>query len=98
MSSSDREDPVNRAEAASRRSSAARIAALSKAARYRPEELTGAARRGFLEKFRAEALQANPALAGDDAELNRRASLLLRAHMQRLNLASVKSRSKRRSA
>lgn len=98
MSTSGREDPVSSAKAASRRSSAARIAALSKAASYRPEELTGAARRGFLEKFRAEALQAYPALEGDDVELNRRASLLLRAHMQRLNLASVKSRSKRGSA
>jgi hypothetical protein len=80
------------------RRSAARVGALSRAAKYPPEDLTRAARRGFLEKFRAEALAADPTLAGDDAELNRRAALLLRAHMVRLNRASVRSRSRRRSA
>jgi hypothetical protein len=78
--------------AAARRRSAARIGGLTRAARYSPEELTGPARRGFLAKFEREA---DPDGNLDPVERARRADVLLRLHMARLNHASVKARSRR---
>jgi len=69
-----------------------RIGGYSKAARYAPDELTRAARKGFMARFEA---QADPDDSLPPEERGRRAQALLRAHMARLALKSAKARRRR---
>jgi len=65
-----------------------RIGGFSKAAKYSPQELTGAARAGFLKQF----IPNDDNLSED--ERMRRTQANLRAHMSRLaRLSSLKRRS-----
>lgn len=63
-----------------------RIGGYSRAAKYGPDELTGAARGGFLKRFEPT----EPGLS--EAERQRRTELNLRTHMARLAYLSAKAR------
>jgi len=63
-----------------------RIGGFSKASRYAPEELTGAARTGFLKRFEPQEIGLSP------DEKQRRTQAALKAHMARLSLLSAKAR------
>jgi len=65
-----------------------RIGGLSRASKYSPAELTGAARIGFMERF----IPSEPGLS--EEERKRRATCALRAHMARLSRLSALARSK----
>lgn len=65
-----------------------RIGGYSRAAKYGPDELTGAARRGFMRRFEP----ADPGLS--EAERQRRTECNLKAHMARLARLSAKARAK----
>lgn len=71
----------------------AQIAAHSMPARHDSREITENAHAGFMAKFLAEVDATSPGLP--EAERLRRAEHLLRAHMLRLALASVKARSRK---
>ena len=77
------------------RSLRASIGGNARAGKYDGREVTARARAGFLTKFLNEVDQATPGLPED--ERTRRAQHLLRAHMQRLALASSKARRRRAS-
>jgi len=75
-----------------------RIGGLTRAARYSPDELTTAARAGFVARFRREVL-ATAAAQGKaltEPEVAKRAALLQRAHMLRLAELSARARAARR--
>jgi tRNA U34 5-methylaminomethyl-2-thiouridine-forming methyltransferase MnmC len=65
-----------------------RIGGYSKAAKYPPKQLTGAARAAFLKGFEPE----DPSLS--EEERQRRAKAALRAHMAKLSWLSVLARRK----
>jgi len=67
-----------------------RIGGYSRAAKYRPDELTGAARSGFMRRFYKDLPEGLT-----EQERARRAECALRAHMCALARKSVVSRSKR---
>lgn len=71
---------------------AGRIGGLMKAARHSPNELTAAARAGFLARF---AREADPEGLLPEEERLRRADAHMRAHMARLALRSAEARRKR---
>lgn len=71
---------------------AGRIGGLTKAGRYDPRTLTSPAREGFLRRFLTEVDAASPGLP--EPERQRRAQALLKAHMCRLAMASVRARQK----
>jgi len=73
-------------------SAAGKIGALVVQARYGPDAVASRARSGIMARYRAKVLAENPQLDGDDAEIQRRALLLRRAHMQRLAWKSAKAR------
>jgi len=67
-----------------------RIGGCARVAKYSPEQLVGAARRGFLARF-------EPKEEGlSDEERQRRAQMGLRAHMHRLARLSALKRAARR--
>jgi hypothetical protein len=68
----------------------ARIGGFAKAARYPRDELTSAARAGFLARFLRQVDEADPSLP--EEERLRRADLLLKAHMTRMALISAQRR------
>lgn len=68
-----------------------RMGGYVKAARYSPQELTSAARNGFMQRFLDEA---DPHKKLPDEERWRRANLLLKAHMAKLARASALARQK----
>lgn len=74
----------------------ASIAAHSQHAKHDSREITANARAGFLAKFLRDVDDATPNLP--EAERLRRAEHLLRAHMQRLALASSRARARRRAS
>lgn len=74
---------------------AGRIGGLIKASRYGANELTQAARDGFLARFDREV---DPGGALPPEERRRRAEAARRAHMTRLALRSAQSRRRRLSA
>ena len=78
------------------RSLRASAAAHTMHARNDSREITANARAGFLAKFLREVDAATPGLP--EAERLRRAEHLLRAHMQRLALASSKARAARKAS
>ena len=64
-----------------------RIGGYARAARYSPDELTGAARRGFMARFEPQ----DPLLS--EGERQRRAQANLKAHMAKLaRLSAIKRR------
>jgi len=65
-----------------------RIGGFARAARYGPEELTAAARAGFLKRFEPQ----DPDLSMEERQ--RRAQAGLRAHMARLAMLSAQARRK----
>lgn len=65
-----------------------RIGGYAKAAKYSPEQLTGAARAGFLQRFEPQ----DPLLS--EEERQRRAQAALKAHMARLARLSALARRK----
>jgi hypothetical protein len=78
-----------------RRSLAAAIGAHHLHATHDSRKVTEPARAGFLGKFLAEVDAATPGLP--EAERQRRAQHLLKAHMKRLALASSRARARKRS-
>jgi len=72
----------------------AQIAANTRWSREDPSVNAMRGQAGLLAKYEREAREAEPGLS--DAEYARRAEKLRLAHMQRMALASVKSRSRRR--
>ncbi len=74
----------------------ASLAAHEMHAQHDSREITAGARAGFLAKFLREVDAATPGLP--EAERLRRAEHLLRAHMQRLALASSKARARKAAA
>jgi hypothetical protein len=76
------------------RSLRASIAAHALHGTHDSRELTANARVGFLKKFLDEVDATSPGLP--EAERQRRADHLLRAHMRRMSLASARSRGRRR--
>ena len=75
------------------RSLRASLAAHEMHARHDSHEITANARAGFLKRFLAEVDTATPGLP--EAERQRRADHLLKAHMRRLALASSKARARK---
>lgn len=65
-----------------------RIGGYAKAAKYSPDELTGAARRGFLARFEPADQSLSP------EERQRRTQAALRSHMARLSRLSALARRK----
>jgi hypothetical protein len=65
-----------------------RIGGYARAARYAPNELTGAARSGFMKRFEPK----DPHLTPDERQ--RRTEAALRAHMARLSRLSARARAK----
>lgn len=68
-----------------------RIGGFVRASRYAPQELTAAARNGFMQRF---LLEADPTMSLSPEERWRRARALLMAHMARLSRASALTRRK----
>lgn len=77
------------------RTQRARIAAHTRWAHEDPKAQAAIAREGFLKRFLDEV---DPDRVLPELERNRRANSALRAHMQRLALASSKARAKRGAA
>lgn len=75
------------------RSIRASLAAHEMHARHDPREITAGAHEGFLKKFLDEVEATTPGLP--EAERQRRAGHLLKAHMKRLALASSKARARK---
>lgn len=71
-----------------------RIGGLTKASRHSPDEMTGAARRGFLERFER---QVDPDGTLEPAERARRAEAARKAHMLTLSARSAIARRRRGS-
>jgi hypothetical protein len=78
----------------SQRALAGRIGSAVARARHSPADLTAAGRATFLSRFEAHAREASPGLS--DAEVQRRAGELRRAHMLALSLKSSVARGKKR--
>jgi hypothetical protein len=74
----------------------ARIAASVRWSREDPARTAQRGQAGLIEKFRREALAADPDVT--EPELTRRAESARRAHMARLALASSKARGGRKAA
>jgi len=70
-----------------------RVGGFIRASRYSPDELTGAARAGFMARFVREVDERDPGLP--EAERRRRATALLNAHMSALARKSALSRASR---
>jgi hypothetical protein len=75
------------------RSLRASIGAHAQKAKYDSRELTANARAGFRQRFLKQVDAASPDLP--ESERQRRADHLLKAHMQRLALASSRARSRK---
>ena len=67
-----------------------RIGGFTRASKYTPEELTGAARAGFLRRFEPQ----DPSLSLEERQ--RRALAALKAHMARLGRLSALARKGKR--
>ena len=74
------------------RALAGRIGGFARAARYNPEELTGAARRAFLDRFEREV---DPQGVLPPEERARRATAARKAYFARLALKSAAARRSR---
>jgi len=70
-----------------------RIGAAMARARHDPRQLTAAGRAAFLSRFMAQARELHP--DADEAELQRVAAELKRAHFLRLAAASSRARAKK---
>jgi hypothetical protein len=81
---------------AEQRSLRASIGGHARAGKYDGREITAYARAGFRQRFLKQVDAASPDLP--EPERQRRADHLLRAHMQRLALASSRARAKKASA
>jgi hypothetical protein len=75
------------------KSAAGRIGAMTTLSRHDPRELTRNANKAFARKFET---QVDPLGQLDPEERQRRAAYALKAHMQRLAMASAKVRAARK--
>lgn len=78
------------------RSLRASIGGHARAGKYDGREITANARDGFRQRFLKQVDEASPDLP--EPERQRRADHLLKAHMQRLALASSRARARKASA